>query len=83
MKVLSGFLSPDRGEILLNGNIIHLHSPAQSVALGIGMLHQDPLDFPDLLVIDNFIRLSRERVPGSESSPRPADGIRFSIRLQA
>jgi len=55
MKVLSGFLSPDRGEILLDSKIIHLHSPAQSVALGIGMLHQDPLDFPALRVIDNFL----------------------------
>lgn len=55
MKILSGFLSPDRGEILLDGRTARLHSPAQSVALGVGMLHQDPLDFPALRVIDNFL----------------------------
>jgi ABC-type uncharacterized transport system ATPase subunit len=55
MKILSGFLSPDRGEILLDDKPVRFNSPAQSVALGIGMLHQDPLDFPALRVIDNFL----------------------------
>lgn len=55
MKVLSGFLSPDRGEILIDGKVVRFHSPAEAVALGVGMLHQDPLDFPALRVIDNFI----------------------------
>jgi ABC-type uncharacterized transport system ATPase subunit len=60
MKVLSGFLSPDRGEVLLDGKTARLNSPAQSVTLGIGMLHQDPLDFPALRVIDNFLLGSPE-----------------------
>ncbi len=60
MKILSGFLSPDRGEILLDGKPIHLHSPAQSIAVGVGMLHQDPLDFSALRVIDNFLLGSPE-----------------------
>jgi simple sugar transport system ATP-binding protein len=60
MKVLSGFLSPDRGEILLDGKPVHFHSPAQSVAQGVGMLHQDPLDFPALRVLDNFLLGSPE-----------------------
>jgi simple sugar transport system ATP-binding protein len=61
MKILSGFLSPDRGEILLDGKSIRLHSPAQSIAVGVGMLHQDPLDFSALRVIDNFLLGSPER----------------------
>ena len=60
MKVLSGFLSPDRGKILLDGKPVRFNSPAQSVALGVGMLHQDPLDFPALRVIDNFLLGSSE-----------------------
>jgi simple sugar transport system ATP-binding protein len=55
MKILSGFLPPDRGEILLDGQRVRFHSPAEAVALGVGMLHQDPLDFPALRVIDNFL----------------------------
>lgn len=55
MKILSGFLAPDRGEILLNGKTVRFHSPAEAVRLGVGMLYQDPLDFPALRVIDNFL----------------------------
>src|SRR4030067_3527987 len=54
MKVLSGFLSPDSGEILLDGRAVSFDSPARAVELGVGMLHQDPLDFPALSVLDNF-----------------------------
>ncbi len=60
MKVLSGFLSLDQGEILLDGKPVRFHSPAESVAQGVGMLHQDPLDFPALRVIDNFLLGSPE-----------------------
>src|SRR5512139_1171354 len=68
MKVLSGFLSPDQGKILVDGMAVEFASPAEAVALGIGMLHQDPLDFPALSVTDNFLlgdpgrfRLDRNR----------------------
>ncbi len=55
MKVLSGFISADRGEILFNGAPVRINSPTQAVSLGIGMLHQDPLDFLSLHVIDSFL----------------------------
>ena len=55
MKVLSGFVSPDKGEISIDGMAVRLASPTQAVAIGIGMLHQDPLDFPSLSVLDNFL----------------------------
>jgi general nucleoside transport system ATP-binding protein len=55
MKVLSGFISADRGEILLNGRAVQISSPADAIHHGIGMLHQDPLDFPPMDVIDNFL----------------------------
>lgn len=55
MKVLSGFIRTDKGEILLDGCPVIIHSPADAIRQGIGMLHQDPLDFPPLRIIDNFI----------------------------
>jgi ABC-type uncharacterized transport system ATPase subunit len=55
MKILSGFISADRGEILLDGRQVSMTSPAQAVALGVGMLYQDPLDFSALTVLDNFV----------------------------
>lgn len=55
MKILSGFIKPDSGEIVLDGEVVEIESPADAIKFGIGMLHQDPLDFPPMLVIDNFI----------------------------
>ncbi len=55
MKVLTGFIGADQGEILLDGRPITLTSPAQAVHMGVGMLHQDPLDFPALRVLDNLL----------------------------
>lgn len=54
MKILSGFYSADSGEVLLNGNVLNLDSPAHAIESGIGMLHQDPLVFLPLTVLDNF-----------------------------
>ena len=55
MKILSGFFQPDSGEILLDGKVITINSPADAINHGIGMLHQDPLDFPPMRLIENFI----------------------------
>lgn len=55
MKILSGFFSQDEGEVRLDGQRVSISSPADGIRHGIGMLHQDPLDFPPLRVIDNFV----------------------------
>ncbi len=55
MKILSGFLQADRGEIYLDDKPVVIYSPADAIQYGIGMLHQDPLDFPPMQVIDNFL----------------------------
>ena len=55
MKVLSGYIHADSGEILLDGQPVRITSPADAIRCGVGMLHQDPLDFPPMRIIDNFI----------------------------
>ncbi|MGD8210552.1 MAG: ATP-binding cassette domain-containing protein, partial [Desulfobacterales bacterium] len=55
MKVLAGFSQKTSGSILIDGKPVHYRNPAQAVALGIGMLYQDPLDFSHLSVLDNFM----------------------------
>ncbi|MFH1103721.1 MAG: ATP-binding cassette domain-containing protein [Actinomycetota bacterium] len=55
MKVLSGFIAPDSGEISLDGTTLTLRSPRDAIAAGIGMLHQDPLVFLPFSVLDNFL----------------------------
>jgi ABC-type uncharacterized transport system ATPase subunit len=59
MKVLSGFLSADSGEIRLDGRRLDLSSPRDGIRAGIGMLHQDPLVFLPFTVLDNLL-LGRE-----------------------
>jgi simple sugar transport system ATP-binding protein len=55
MKILAGFSNQTRGEIFVDGSAVDYRNPAQAAKLGIGMLYQDPLDFPLLSVLDNFI----------------------------
>jgi len=55
MKVLSGFISADSGDVILDGTRLELTSPRDGVEAGIGMLHQDPLVFLPFTVLDNFL----------------------------
>ena len=62
MKILSGFSRKTSGAIILNEQQQDYQTPAQAARLGIGMLYQDPLDFPSLTVLDNFM-LGRKKHP--------------------
>lgn len=55
MKILSGFLTPDAGEIYLDGRPVSFRHPADALAAGVGMLHQDPMDVPAMTVLENFM----------------------------
>ena len=54
MKILSGYQQPTSGVILLNEQPISFSSPSEALRQGIGMLYQDPLDFPPLSVVENY-----------------------------
>jgi ABC-type uncharacterized transport system ATPase subunit len=62
MKILSGFYQADRGEIFLDGKQVVILSPADAIVHGIGMLHQDPLDFPPMQVLNNFLMGARGNI---------------------
>lgn len=55
MKILSGLVSCDDGAILVNGKEVAINSPKDAIQLGIGMLHQEPRDFPSMSILDNFL----------------------------
>ena len=55
MKILTGYLSRSSGRILLDGEAVEYSSPSQAAAHGIGMLYQEPQDFPPLSVLENFM----------------------------
>jgi general nucleoside transport system ATP-binding protein len=77
MKILSGYIGTDSGEIILDGAALRLSSPRDALAVGIGMLHQDPLVFLPFSVVDNFLLGSR----GGVRVDRGA-GVRELVRIR-
>ena len=55
MKILYGMTLPDQGEVLINGEKVSIKSPKDSIALGIGMVHQHFMLSPVLSVTENII----------------------------
>lgn len=55
MKIISGHTPKTSGTFRVNGTQTTITSPAEANRLGIGMLHQDPIDFPQLSVFENFL----------------------------
>ena len=53
MKVLYGLYRPDEGQILLDGQPVTFHSPADALERGIGMIHQHFMLVPSLTVAEN------------------------------
>ena len=54
MRILYGLYQPDEGEILLDDQPVRLHSPADSIRHGIGMIHQHFMLVPTLTVAENI-----------------------------
>jgi simple sugar transport system ATP-binding protein len=55
MKILCGVESPTGGEILLRGRPVRIPSPLAAGRLGIGMVHQHFMLFPELTVAQNVV----------------------------
>ena len=90
MKILSGYYRADSGEVVLDGSTIELGSPAAAIRAGIGMLHQDPLVFLPLSVLDNFLlgspgsaRLDRRQVRKTITELRDRFGFGFDLDAPA
>jgi ABC-type uncharacterized transport system ATPase subunit len=84
MKVLSGFIRADDGEVELDGKALTLSSPRDAIAAGIGMLHQDPLVFGPFTVLDNFLlaspgALGLDRRRGREQLATAAERYGFTF----
>ncbi len=55
MKILSGYSPMTSGTIRVGGAEKVFTDPSDAAALGIGMLYQDPMDFSQLTVLENFM----------------------------
>lgn len=55
MNILYGLSTPDSGEVKVFGKPVHIKSPKDSIALGIGMVHQHFQLMPNMSVLRNII----------------------------
>jgi ABC-type uncharacterized transport system ATPase subunit len=53
MNILAGLYQPDAGRILLNGEEVRFHTPADAYDRGIGMVHQNFMLVPNMTVAEN------------------------------
>jgi general nucleoside transport system ATP-binding protein len=73
MKILYGMQQADSGEIRLDGKPVTIHSPADAIALGIGMIHQHFMLVQSLTVAENVAL-------GLRSARRPMLDLRTITR---
>ena len=55
MNVVYGLLPADSGEILIDGKKVEINSPADALAVGIGMVHQHFMLVPVFTVAENIV----------------------------
>lgn len=55
MNLIYGLHHPDHGEIAVNGKTVAIHSPNDSIAAGIGMVHQHFMLIPVFTVAENVM----------------------------
>ena len=54
-KILAGVHRPTRGTLALNGTPVEVPNPIAAQKLGITLIHQEPISFPDLSVAENLV----------------------------
>lgn len=54
MKILSGVLTPDKGEIILKGEKMSIRNPAEAYRAGISIVHQELIQIPSMSVAENI-----------------------------
>ena len=55
MNIVYGLLPADSGEILIDGKKVEINSPADALAVGIGMVHQHFMLVPVFTVAENIV----------------------------
>ena len=85
-KILAGVHRPTRGTLALDGRRIEVPSPLAAQRLGIALIHQEPISFPDLSVAENLVLGRSEaplmrRVPWAEINRR-AEALMESLGLR-
>src|SRR4051794_5590090 len=64
MNIVYGLYRPDEGEILINGEPVHIGSPKEAIEHGIGMVHQHFMLIPVMTVAENIVLSTEPRKDG-------------------
>ena len=75
MQILYGFHAMDSGEIFVDSRPVHLSSPKDAIALGIGMVHQEFMLVQTFSVVENIV-LGLSEGAGMLDLPRAASRMR-------
>ncbi len=73
MNILYGLVTPDDGEIRIDGTPVTIHSPADAIARGIGMVHQHFMLVPVLTVAENVMLGQESSTVGGVLDMRTAE----------
>ncbi|NOX35520.1 MAG: ABC transporter ATP-binding protein [Deltaproteobacteria bacterium] len=73
MKAIYGVVRPDRGNIIWEGNHIHINNPANARSLGIGMVFQHFSLFETLSVAQNIALAMENKIDMERLSQKIAD----------
>jgi general nucleoside transport system ATP-binding protein len=70
MRIAFGMIQPDTGSILIDGRRAHFTSPADAIAAGIGMVHQQFSLIPAMTVAENVALGGKGKFSLDETSTR-------------
>jgi rhamnose transport system ATP-binding protein len=61
IKVMTGVVQPDVGDILIDGQPVHIGSAFDAQTYAVAAIYQEPMVFPDLTVAENIFIGHRDR----------------------
>jgi len=61
IKIMTGVVQPDSGDILIDGKPVHLGSAFDAQTYAVAAIYQEPMVFPDLTVAENIFIGHRDR----------------------
>jgi len=84
IKIMTGVQPLDAGEILLDGQPIHLGSAQDAQRSGIAAMYQEPMIFPDLSVAENIFigHTDRGRIVDRRTMERDARAVLDRLGVQ-
>src|SRR2546422_7215048 len=85
IKIMTGVVQPDAGELIVDGRPARVGSALEAQALGIAAVYQEPMIFPDLSVAENIFISHRDRgrIVDRGAMRRDAEAVldRLGVRL--